>query len=88
MSTSHGNKRYLQLLIDPNRAAVLEEMAARDGVRVTALARDLIYGELKRQHPGLYEAAAEDDARAWKKSVANRVAARQRNRQLRKAAEA
>jgi hypothetical protein len=38
----------------------------------------------ERKLPSLYEVAAEDDARAWKKSVANRVAARQRNAKLRK----
>lgn len=72
----HGKKRYLQVLLDPNRTAILDELAFRAGMRPTAYIRELVYSELQRQHPSLYELAAEDDAKLWKQSVANRIAGR------------
>jgi hypothetical protein len=46
MSRLHGNKRYFQLLLDPERAEVIDQEAAREKVRATALIREWIYEKL------------------------------------------
>ena len=46
MSRLHGNKRYFQLLLDPERAEVIDQEAARKKVRATALIREWIYEKL------------------------------------------
>lgn len=60
----HGQKRYIQLLLDPARAALLDGMAQRKGVRTSALVRDMIYDTLEQTiPPEVYRVAvAEDEA--------------------------
>lgn len=47
----HGQKRYLQLLLDPARAQLLDRWAERTKVRTSALVRDLVYEALEQVIP-------------------------------------
>jgi hypothetical protein len=47
----HGQKRYLQVLLDPNRADLLDALAAERDVRTTALVREQVYEALERSVP-------------------------------------
>ena len=49
MATKHGNKVYIQLLLDPARALLLEQIAEDKGIKVSALARQAIYDWVLRQ---------------------------------------
>ena len=83
MATKHGNKVYLQLLLDPAKALLLEQKAKDQGVKTTALAREAIYLWLNSvTDPCVMEAAEALDQARWKQSVQNRVAGRKRARAL------
>ena len=77
MATRHGAKIYVQLLLDPNRAKLLQDIAAEQNKRPTAAMRDMLYSHLERVLPSsVYgEAAAKDNA-VWRESVRNRVKGR------------
>ena len=77
MAPRHGAKIYVQLLLDPNRAKLLQEIAEEQGKRPTAIMRDILYAHLERVLPSsVYgEAAAKDNA-VWRESVRNRVKGR------------
>ena len=51
MATRHGAKIYVQLLLDPNRAKLLQDLAAEQGKRGTAVMRDILYSHLERTLP-------------------------------------
>ena len=77
MATRHGAKVYVQLLLDPNRAELLQSMAAEEGKRPTAVMRDILYSHLERVLPSsVYGEAAAKDHAVWKQSVRNRVKGR------------
>jgi len=46
MPRLHGNKRYYQILLDPDKAEVIDEQATKEKVRATALIRKWIYERL------------------------------------------
>ena len=77
MASKHGQKTYIQLLLDPHRAKLLTDMAAENEMRPTAFMRDALYAYLKRALPSsIYgEAEAKDEA-VWRESVRNRVKGR------------
>mgnify|MGYP000889465231 CR=1 FL=1 len=77
MAIRHGNKTYMQILLDPHRAALLMELAAEKSVRPTALVREMVYKVLKQELPSstYNEAVAKDEA-AWRESVRKRVEGR------------
>ena len=70
---------YFQLLLDRNRAELLQELAGEQGVRATALARDAIYAHLETVLPSstYNEAKAKDEA-LWRESVRKRLTAGRR----------
>lgn len=79
MPLRHGSKYYCQLLIDPHRYVLAERLAAREGKRVTALLRELVYAGLEKMVPtSEYKAAQASDEAAWRESVKRRVEGRQR----------
>jgi len=81
MATTHGRKSYYQILIDPNRAALIENEARKAGQRPTAWIRDTLYGVLERRLPSsIYEEAVQKDNANWRKSVDNRLEGRARAR--------
>ena len=83
MANKHGNKVYLQILLDPAKALLLEQQAQDQGVRTTALAREAIYSWLNSvTDPSVMEAAEALDKARWKQAVKNRVAGRKRAKAL------
>ncbi len=77
MALKHGNKIYLQLLLDPNRAKLVLEQAKGNGIRATAWIRDAVYKELERELPAsVYKEAKAKDEAVWRESVRRRVEGR------------
>jgi len=73
---------YCQVLIPIHRYKLLEQLAVKRGVKVTALVRDLTFGALETAYgPAEYQAAADADAAAWTESVRKRVEGRKRAKQ-------
>ena len=77
MALKHGNKTYLQILLDPHRAKLVMEQAKSKGIRATAWIRDAVYKELERQLPAsIYKEARSKDEAVWRESVRRRVEGR------------
>jgi hypothetical protein len=74
MPLRHGSKIYLQVLLDPHRFALLQQIADNEGMKVSALARNAIYAYLSITPD--YEAAAKLDKVEWEESVKRRVQGR------------
>jgi hypothetical protein len=87
MPLNHGNKYYCQLLIDPNRYRLAENLALQEGKKVTAYLRELVYAGLALRSSE-YKDAQEADEAAWRESVKRRVEGRMRSRQEGKVSEA
>ena len=85
MATTHGKKSYFQLLLDPNRAALIESEARKAGQRPTAWMRDALYGVLEKRLPAsVYEDAVQKDYDSWRGSVQRRVEGRARAKESEK----
>ena len=56
----HGSRRYYQVLLQPNRAKLVEEIAAEKGIRATELIRRMTYDWLERELP-----ASPSTSRRW-----------------------
>lgn len=81
MAIRHGNKTYLQILLDPNRAELLLGLAKGLNVRPTSWIRDVIYKELERCIPSAaYQEALAADEAAWQDSVRRRIDGRERRK--------
>ena len=77
MALRHGNKTYLQILLDPNRAKLLMGQAQAENIRATAWVRNLIYKELEKQLPSsVYKEAVAQDEASWRKSIRKRIEGR------------
>ena len=78
MARNHGNKKYVQLLLDPSRFMLIEQIAKDKGMKPNALLRQAIYDWLGFMMPKEIILAAEklDEAR-WKQSIQNRIQGRQ-----------
>ena len=78
MARNHGNKKYVQLLLDPSRFMLIEQIAQDKGMKPNALLRQAIYDWLGFMMPKEIILAAEklDEAR-WKQSIQNRIQGRQ-----------
>jgi hypothetical protein len=81
MATRHGAKIYVQLLLDPNRAKLLQDLAGEQNKRTTAVMRDILYSYLERTLPSsVYGEAAAKDHAVWRESVSNRVKGRSKKK--------
>lgn len=81
MAIRHGNKTYMQILLDPHRAELLLDHAKALSVRPTAWIREAVYSALQNELPAAdYNDAMEKDADTWKASVRNRVQGRMNSR--------
>jgi len=81
MAGKHGKRVYLQILLEPHRAELLQSAAAEQGKRMTGLAREIIYQGLERAFPtSIYSEAQAKDAALWRESVRNRIEGRTKNR--------
>ena len=82
MSKGHGQRKYLQVLLEPHRGELFFKLAESKGEKASALARDVIYEYLekaakKADMPSLqYKEAKESDEEAWRQSVQNRLEGR------------
>ena len=84
MATKHGNKVYIQLLLDPARAMLLQKLADEKELKLSALARDAIYSWVgSNTDPEEFEAAEALDHAQWRESVQKRLDGRKRNREMR-----
>jgi hypothetical protein len=81
MAIRHGNRTYVQLLLDPHKAALLKKEAEESGKKLTDHLRTLLYKSLQRSQPSsLYNEAQAKDEASWRESIANRVQGRMRRR--------
>jgi|TARA_E500000318_G_C3538144_1_gene203515 hypothetical protein len=81
MAIRHGNKTYMQILLDPHRAALLADLAKQQGVRSTAWIRDAVYAALEKALPSsVYQEALAKDQASWRESVRRRVEGRSKNK--------
>ena len=81
MAIRHGNKTYMQILLDPHRAKLLFELAEKTDTRPTAWIRNAVYKALEREYPAaIYNEAVAKDEAAWRASVRKRVEGRIKSR--------
>ena len=84
MATKHGNKVYIQLLLDPARASLLQKLADEKGLKLSAIARDAVYSWIgSHTESTVFEAAEAQDHAQWRESVQKRLDGRKRNREMR-----
>ena len=77
MALKHGNKIYLQILLDPHRAQLVSDRAKEEGIRATAWIRKAIYNDLQRKlSSSVYKEAVAKDEAMWRESVRRRVEGR------------
>ena len=77
MAIRHGNKQYFQILLDPDRAKLVQQEASKNKQRATAWIREAVYSELKRVYPtSVYNEAMAKDQVQWRSSIRNRVEGR------------
>ena len=87
MPGKHGKRCYYQILLQPNRAALIEAIAKERStpdktIRSTEVIREFVYESLERELPRAeYDAAVKADEEVWQQAVRNRVAGRAANRQ-------
>jgi hypothetical protein len=82
MPLRHGQKVYCQLLLDMHRYKLAEELAAREGKKVTGMLREMVYAALEKSLPASdYKAAEAADKASWAESVQRRVQGRMRSKQ-------
>ena len=66
MAIRHGNKTYLQILLDPNRAQLLMQLAESQKVMSHRLDSDMVYKQLELCVPeAQYQEAFEADKKVW-----------------------
>ena len=81
MAGKHGKRSYYQVLLQPNRAALIDAIAKQKQVRSTELIRQFVYESLEREVSRCeYEAAVDADKKVWEEAVRNRVAGRAASR--------
>lgn len=81
MAGTHGRRKYLQILLEPHRAEILQALADEKGMRLTGLAREMIYDGIRKASSILeYREAEAKDAAVWRESVRNRIEGRTKKR--------
>lgn len=78
MAGKHGNRIYIQLLLEPHRGNLLLEEAKLQGVKPSEFIRNLVYKWLKSQFPEEEAIAAESDQLVWEDAVQARLEGRAR----------
>ena len=81
MATKHGNRVYIQVLLEPFRGELFMKEADAQGVKPSALIRQLVYdylAETIEEQPYL-EALAKDKQK-WQEAVDARLEGRAMNR--------
>jgi len=86
MAGVHGSRVYYQVLLQPNRAELVNELAKEAGVKSTEMIRRMVYSYLERELPAsVYKQALAADEAVWRQSVRKRVEGRGKSREASKA---
>ncbi len=81
---SRGNKKSFQVLLDPNRAELLKNIAEEHKEKATSLLRETAYRYIKSKvDPEEYEEAKNRDESLWSDAVSTRAHTCAENRKLR-----
>ena len=81
MATKHGNRVYIQVLLEPFRGELFMQEATAQGVKPSALIRQLVYNYLaENTNEKAYCEALLNDKQKWQDAVDARLEGRARNR--------
>ena len=81
MATKHGNRVYIQVLLEPFRGELFMQEAEAQGIKPSALIRQLVYdylAEVTAEQP--YLEALAKDKKKWQEAVDARLEGRAMNR--------
>ena len=83
MATKHGNRVYIQVLLEPFRGELFMQEANAQGIKPSALIRQLVYDYLA-QHTKekIYCEALVNDRQKWQDTVEARLKGRARNKNI------
>ena len=86
MATKHGNRVYIQVLLESFRGELFMQHASVQGVKPSALIRQLVYNYLaENTDENTYSEAEAKDKQKWKDAVDSRTEGRRRMRECRMA---
>jgi hypothetical protein len=81
MATKHGNRVYIQVLLEPFRGELFMQEADSQGIKPSALIRQLVYDYLaENTKEEAYCEALVNDKQKWQDAVDARLEGRARNR--------
>ena len=81
MATKHGNRVYIQVLLEPFRVELFMQEADSQGIKPSALIRQLVYDYLaENTKEETYCEALVNDKQKWQDAVDARLEGRARNR--------
>ena len=81
MATKHGNRVYIQVLLEPFRGELFMREADAQGIKPSALIRQLVYNYLaENTEEQTYCEALVNDKQKWQDAVDARLEGRARNR--------
>ena len=81
MATKHGNRVYVQLLLEPFRGQLLLEHAEEKGVKPSALIREIVYEYIAQTvSEEKYTGALIKDKQKWQEAVDARLVGRAKSR--------
>lgn len=76
MAAKHGNRVYVQVLLEPNRGELFLEDAKDADIKASAHMRKVIYEYLQKKYPERYFLAEEKDKQKWQEAVQARLEGR------------
>ena len=81
MATKHGNRVYIQVLLEPFRGELFMQEADAQGIKPSALIRQLVYDYLAQHtEEKTYCEALVNDKQKWQEAVDARLEGRAMNR--------
>ena len=84
MATKHGNRVYIQVLLEPFRGELFIQEANSQGMKPSALIRQLVYNYLaENTDEQAYCDALVSDKQKWQDAVDARLEGRAKNRRSR-----
>ena len=84
MATKHGNRVYIQVLLEPFRVELFMQEAEAQGIKPSALSRQLVYNYLaENTDEQAYCDALVNDKQKWQDAVDARLEGRAKNRRSR-----
>ena len=84
MATKHGNRVYIQVLLETFRGELFIEKAEALGMKPSALIRKLVYEYLASvASENVYAEAKQNDEQKWQEAVEARIRGRQEMRTVR-----